>query len=117
MRGISIGLMMIATLGIVSLFLATIPWTEMYEEEWTYLGKIGESDNGLFIDENNELKLLPLQILHPLDNLTEGNKIKIANLEMKENDSKLLFGVGFLAILFSIVLFFAENWTIREFRR
>jgi len=115
MKGTTIGFMILATMGVVSIFLATIPWTEMYEEEWTFLGKIGESDNGLFINEDNELKLLPLQSLYPFDNLTEGNKIIVKNIEMKENDTKLYFGVGFLAVAFAIGMFFAERWVMRDF--
>ena len=88
-------------IGIASVITSSNLKIEWYTEEWTFIENIGDTDNGLFIDDDGELNIFPAY------NLTEGDEVSIERGERKQNDQKYLFGFGLFGIIMSIIFFFS----------
>ena len=87
-------------IGIASIITSSNLEIEWYTEEWTFIENIGDTDNGLFINDAGELDIFPAY------NLTEGDEVSIERGEWKQNDQKYLFVIGLIAIVASIIFFF-----------
>jgi len=99
-KAIMLIIIYLGVIGAASVIVSSNLEIEWYTEEWTFIENIGDTDNGLFIDDDGELDIFPAY------NLTEGDKVSIERGEWKQNDQKYLFVIGLIAIIASIIFFF-----------